>query len=89
MEPQRFETVEGVLEYARLIPDFPSKPLIVQQLETRNVHRFQPAMAKLNELLVENPDPQASCYGGGANREQLQELVNRIAQLDASDPIGG
>ncbi|MGI8905289.1 MAG: hypothetical protein ACR2IE_02225 [Candidatus Sumerlaeaceae bacterium] len=89
MEPQRFETLENVIAYAQSIPDFPNKPLILEQLETRNVNRFQQAMAKLNEVLVQNPDPEPSSSGGGASREQLQELVNRITQLDASDPVGG
>ena len=89
MEPQRFETVENVVAYAQSIPDFPGKPLVLEQLETRNVNRFQQAMGKLNELLVSNPDPISSCAGGGASREQIQELVNRIAQMEASDPVGG
>jgi hypothetical protein len=88
MEPQRFETVENVIAFARALPDFPNKPLIVEQLETRNVNRFQQAMDKLNEVLVQTPNPQAACTGGGATGEQLQELINRIAQLDASDPVG-
>lgn len=89
MEPQRFETLDNVIAYARSIPDFPGKPLILEQLETRNVNRFQQAMGKLNELLVENPHPAASCAGGAASREQIQQLIDRITRLEASDPVGG
>jgi hypothetical protein len=89
MEPQRFEEVESVLAYARSIPDFPGKALVLEQLETRNVNRFQQAMGKLNELLVTTEQPAVSCAGGGATRDQIQELVERITRLDASDPVGG
>jgi len=88
MEPQKFDDIEDVIAFARALPEFPSKAKIVERLETRNVNRYQEAMGTLAELLVTDPDPLQAC-GTGITRGQLEQLRERIARLEASDPVGG
>lgn len=89
MEPQRFDDIDSVIAFAKSLPDFPNKAFVVERLEMRNVNRYQEAMGSLNETLASNPNPDEACTGGAATGSQIQELVNRIARLEASDPVGG
>lgn len=79
------DSIETIVEYARNLPGFPNKEIVVQRLETGNLNRYQEALLALNETIAgleENGTPE-----GSATKEQLQSLINRIARLEAKDPI--
>ena len=88
------DSIDAVLAYARALPDFPNKALVLQRLETGNLNRYQEALLNLNEQIanLENA-ANASDAGaaqpptGDATAQQLQALVSRIAKLEAQDPI--
>jgi len=86
MEPQRYEDIDSVIKFAEALPDFPNKSFVLERLETRNMNRYQEALATLNELFAEADAP-----GGidAKTKSGLQELANRLARLEASDPVGG
>lgn len=86
MEPQRFEEVENVMTFVRSMPDFPGRARVLDRLEQRNVNRYQEAMLLLNEVLAQ---PESDSTTGSASHEEIRELVNRLARLEASDPVGG
>lgn len=79
------ENIEHVIAYAKALPDFPNKALVVQRLETRNLNRYQEARMNLNEVLAADGAPQADACGVAVTREQLQTLIDRISLLEAQD----
>jgi len=79
--------IEDVLAYTRALPDFPNKALIVQRLETGNLNRYQEALLTLNEVLAAETTPSAEACGAGVSKEQLQELADQIARLEAKDLV--
>ena len=79
------DSIEAIAEYARSLPGFPNKELVLQRLETGNLNRYQEAILTLNEniaALETTPAGESS-----ASREQLQSLLDRIARLESKDPI--
>lgn len=87
MEEARQESIEDVIRYARELPDFPHKALVVERLETRNINRYQEALLNLNEILANDEAPDASACGGAVSRQQLEALVDKIAVLEAQDQV--
>jgi hypothetical protein len=87
MEPQRFEDVDNVIAFARSLPDFPNRALVLDRLEQRNVNRYQEAMLSLNEALA--IFDYTKTHADGASKQQIQQLIDRLARLEASDPVGG
>ena len=79
--------IEDVIAYARALPDFPNKALIMQRLETGNLNRYQEALQTLNEVLAMETTPNAEACGTGVSMEQLQELADQIARLEAKDLV--
>ena len=87
MPDAKSESIESVLAYARSLPDFPNKALILQRLETGNLNRYQEAMLNLNETLAADDAPIASTSGEAVTRQQLEVLLNKIARLEAKDIV--
>jgi hypothetical protein len=87
VEESRQENVEDVIRYARELPEFPNKAIIVQRLETRNINRYQEALMNLNEILANDEAPDAAACGAAVSRQQLQALVDKIAVLEAQDQV--
>mgnify|MGYP007049509541 CR=1 FL=1 len=83
----RLENIDSVIAYAKSLPDFPNKAIIVQRLETRNLNRYQEALLNLHETLAATEQPIAGVDGEAITREQLEILVNRISKLEANEPI--
>ncbi len=79
------ENIENVIIYAKELPDFPNKAIVVQRLETRNLNRYQEARMNLNEVLAAEEAPQADACGIAVTKEQLQTLIDRISLLEAQD----
>jgi len=76
--------IEGLLQFARSLPEFPNKALVVQRLETANINRYQETMLTLNELLASDDlKSQAEATPGEITREQIQELLTRITGLES------
>lgn len=80
MNAEPIEEPETVIAHIRTMPDFTHKALIIERLQTRNVNRYQEALLKLNELLVEGN----SALSNGVTNEQIQNLITRIARLESS-----
>lgn len=87
MEETRKDNIEDVIRYAKELPDFPHKALVVERLETRNINRYQEALLNLNEVLANNEAPDAAACGTAVSRQQLEALVNKIAMLEAQDQV--
>ncbi len=87
MEDERLENIDEVIAYAKSLPDFPNKAQVVQRLETRNLNRYQEAVLFLNELLAADAAPAAAPGSPAVAREQIQKLVDRIAELGAQDLV--
>lgn len=85
--PPPFESIDSVIAYAKSLPDFPNKALVVQRLETRNLNRYQEARLNLNEVLGSDDAPMASPGQAAVTRDQLQCLVDRISLLEANEPV--
>jgi hypothetical protein len=82
------DTIDDIIAYARSLPDFPNKALILQRLETRNLNRYQEAALTINEVLAMPNSPDAPAAGGKAvTADQLQSLIDRISRLEATDII--
>lgn len=78
--------IEGLLQFARSLPDFPHKALVIQRLETANINRYQETMLTLNELLAgDDLKSQAEAAPGEITREQIQELLTRITGLESME----
>ncbi len=79
------ENIDNVIAYAKGLPDFPNKAIVVQRLETQNLNRYQEARMNLNEVLAVEDAPQADACGVAVTRDQLQTLIDRISLLEAQD----
>jgi hypothetical protein len=80
MDSTKFDDIDQVLAFARSVPEFPNKALVVSRLETRNLNRFQEAILVVNESIV-NAEAQ------GESTETLVALLNRIEKLEANDKV--
>lgn len=83
----RPEDIESVITYAKSLPDFPNKQLIVQRLETHNLNRYQEALLNLNEILSTPEAPLPDATGKAVTMEELQTLATRISRLEANDLV--
>lgn len=81
------EQVDSVIAFAKSLPDFPNKAIVVQRLETRNLNRYQEALMNLHEILAQDEPPLPSATGEPILREQLEELRHRISRLEANEPV--
>ncbi len=79
------ENIDNVIAYAKGLPDFPNKAIVVQRLETQNLNRYQEARMNLNEVLAVENAPLADTCGVAVTRDQLQTLIDRISLLEAQD----
>lgn len=84
---ERPENIDSVISYAKSLPDFPNKAIIVQRLETRNLNRYQEALQNLNETLAAPQPPLPGANGEAVTLDQLQTLATRISHLEANDLV--
>ncbi len=83
MSAQPIEEPETVIAHIRTMPDFTHKEFVIERLQTRNVNRYQEALLKLNELIVQDrPDMAAGLEAVSADK--IQNLITRIARLESS-----
>lgn len=87
MEQANEIKIEEVIAYAKSLPEFPHKTLVVERLETRNLNRYQEALLKLNEVIVEHQDPAPDASGTAVTREQLQHLIDKIASMESNEQV--
>ncbi len=87
MDQTQMVNIDEVIAFAKALPDFPHKALVVQRLETRNLNRYQEALMNLNEVLAADDAPQAGADGKAVTCDQLQLLVDRISLLEAQDIV--
>ena len=78
------EGIDQIVAYAKGLPDFPNKALIVQRLETGNINRYQEAMLNINEVIAQY-DTHDTAHDTSATKEQLQGLLDRITALESQD----
>lgn len=81
MPAEPIEEPETVIAHIRSMPDFTHKEFVIERLQTRNVNRYQEAVLKLNELIVEDGDGGES---GTVSGVEIQNLISRITRLESS-----
>lgn len=79
MDVEPIEEPETVISHIRAMPDFTHKEFVIERLQTRNVNRYQEAVLKLNELIVEDGNGD-----GTVNSVEIQNLITRITRLESS-----
>ena len=83
MSAEPIEEPETVIAHIRSMADFTHKEFVIERLQTRNVNRYQEAVLKLNELIVEDRGPNADVTEM-VSAEQIQNLITRITRLESS-----
>lgn len=86
-ESNELAHIDDVIAYAKALPDFPNKAVVIQRLETRNLNRYQEAVLNLNDVLAQPEPPLPSIDGRPILREQLEALVDKISRLEANDIV--
>jgi hypothetical protein len=86
-ESTELENIDEVIAYAKSLPDFPNKAIIVQRLETRNLNRYQEALLNLHEILAQPEVPLPASEGEAITCAQLEALRDKISGLEANEPV--